>query len=339
MAFATGNNNLFIKDIIEEVSEESILEYYTAINQVPCVIISPLRVDKRPSFGLYYNDYGIHFKDFAKGYNGSLYDLLKEILKVDSLSLVLERINKDIEEIKKLDKYILKKDKRIYNNKDFREGGKSVKTLSTLNVKTRVWRDYDLEFWSQFGITKEWLEFGNIHAISHIQIGDKTFPSDKYAYCYVEFKDEHPTIKIYQPFSDRLKWLNNHGSSVWDLWQQAINSNSDKLIITSSRKDALCLWANTGIPSVSLQAEGYLPKPHVVDILWNKFKTIYCFYDNDYDKDENYGRKYGQKLSELYGFKQIEIPDFYLSKDPSDLFKNYGEIVFKQVLQQILKSK
>lgn len=339
MAFAQGSNNLLIKDLIDKISEESILEYYTGITQVPCVVNSPFRVDNNPSFGLYYNDYGIHFKDFAKGYNGSLYDLLKEKLNIDSLPLLRDRIVQDFEEIKKLDKYILKKDKRIYNNKDFRQGGKSVKTLSVLNVRKRDWRDYDLEFWKQFGISKEWLEFGCVYPISHIQLGDKTYTSDKYAYCYVEFKDAHPTLKIYQPYSDRLKWLNNHGSSVWDLWQQALNSKSDELIITSSRKDALCLWANTGIPSVSLQAEGYLPKPHVVDILWKKFNTIYCFYDNDYDKDDNYGREYGKKLSELYGFKQIEIPDFYLSKDPSDLYKNYGDVIFKQVLQQILKNK
>ena len=35
-------------------------------------------------------------------------------------------------------------------------------------------------------------------------------PCEKYAYAYIEFKDGLPTYKIYQPFSENYKWLNNH---------------------------------------------------------------------------------------------------------------------------------
>lgn len=337
MAFAKGTSTLMIKDILKDVSEEAILEYYTNISGVPCVTNSPLRVDNSPSFGLYYSEHGIHFKDLAKGTSGSLYDLLKEKYGFTSLAQVRDLIEKDLSKIKELDKFIVRHDKKIHS-KNGGSGSNSVKTQASLNVKTRDYQVHDLEFWGKFGITEEWLRFGNIYAISHIKIGEKVFPAEKYAYCYVEFKDGNPSLKIYQPYSKRLKWLNNHDASVWDLWQQAMESDSKKLIITSSRKDALCLWANTGIPSVSLQAEGYLPKPHVVEILWSKFDEIFCFYDNDFDKEENYGRNYSNRLCEMYGFTHAEIPDACKAKDPSDLFKIVGKYQFITIVNNILKN-
>jgi hypothetical protein len=338
MGFAEGYNSLLFKDILDVVSEEALIEYYTGINQIPCVTNSPLRKDNHPSFGLIYLDNGIYYKDFTTGDRGFTADLLKAKLNINSLNELRDRVLKDLPSIKEIDKYIIKQNKSTYYAKN-KINNSPKTTLKNLQVKVRSWKDYDLEFWLKYGITKKWLEFGKVYPISHIQIGEKTFPSEKYAYCYVEYKDNLPTLKVYQPFSSKLKWLNNHGSSVWDLWSQALNSKSNELIITSSRKDALCLWENIGIPSVSLQAEGYLPKPYVVSILQEKFSTIYCLYDNDYDKENNYGREYGKKISNLYNFKQIEIPQEYLSKDPSDLYKNQGKEVFIEVIKSIISNK
>lgn len=333
MAFAKGYNQISFKSILDEVSEESLLEFYTGISQCPSVVSSPLRIDKHPSFGVYYSTNGIDFIDYASGESGSLIDLLKLKLNLDLDSLKI-RIIKDLNEIKNIDKYIIRQNKDTYTSRQ--KDSKSIKTRASLNVKVRDWEEHDLKFWESFGISIEWLKFGNIFPISHVFLNNSRYPADKYAYCFVEFKDGITTLKVYQPYSDKQKWLNNHGPSVWDLWQQVMSTNSDKLIITSSRKDALCLWANTGIPSTSLQAEGYLPKPHVVSILTDKFPTIYCFYDNDFNKPKNYGREYGKKLSELYEFKQLEIPEEYHSKDPSDLYKNHGSKEFNKVLNSIL---
>lgn len=329
MSFSQGKKTYEINDILKEVSEESILEFYFGVDQIPCVINSPLRVDKKPSFGLFYTQYGICFKDLAKGTKGSLYYLLE--LKLNkNFEEVLEDIMSNIEHIKEHDKYIIRNTYSYSKNK-------SIRTNNTLEVKVRRWMDYDLEFWAKSGISLPWLEFSNTYAISHIKIGNNTYTADKYAYCYVEFKDGKPTIKIYQPYSKRLKWLNNHDSSVWDMWEQVLKTDSKDLILASSKKDALCLWENIGIPSISLQAESYLPKPHVVQILKDKFPNIYCFYDNDHDKEENYGRNYGKKMSDLYGFTQIEIEDKYISKDPSDFYFDHGKNLFIEYIPSLLK--
>ena len=343
MAFANGYKSLSFEDIMKEISEEALLEYYFDVTKIPCVIKSPLREDNHPSFGLFYVNDKVGYFDFASGDKGALSNLLIKYLKCIHIKDLCDKLSLELDNIKKIDRYIVKKNIKKQNINDVGNSTKKKQKNSlggvTLNVRVREWEEYDIEFWKQFGISKEWLSFGKIYPISHLQINGRTRAADKYAYCYVEFKDGKSTLKIYQPFSEKLKWLNNHGVSVWDLWEQAINSDSDSLIITSSRKDALCLWENINIPSVSLQAEGYLPKPQVIGLLYQRFNHIYCLYDNDFDKKENHGREYGKKMCELYPFiKQIEIPTFYKSKDPSDLYKNFGETIFKQVITDLIKN-
>ena len=84
----------------------------------------------------------------------------------------------------------------------------------------------------------------------------------------------------------------------------------------------MCIWENTGIPSISLQAESYLPKQHVVQQLKDRFRKVYVLYDNDFNSTkENYGRIFGKTMAESFDLIQLEIPNKYESKDPSDLCK------------------
>ena len=205
-----------------------------------------------------------------------------------------------------------------------------------VEVTIREWRDYDYKYWESFGISSKWLKFGRIYPISHIFINENRFPAEKYAYVYIENKDNHVTMKIYQPFSERMKWLSKHDSSVWDLWDR-LPEKGDKLIITSSRKDSLCIWENTGIPTVSLQGEGYIPKQHVMQQLKDRFNTIYVLYDNDFNSDINNGRIFGKTLADKFDLIQIEIPEEYQSKDTSDLCLNWGRNTVKQVINQLIK--
>lgn len=97
--------------------------------------------------------------------------------------------------------------------------------------------------------------------------------------------------------------------------------------------------ANTlKIPTVSLQSESIKPKPKIVEELKNRFEYIYLLYDNDYDKEINWGRKFGQNLSDEYDFFQIEIPDNFKSKDFSDLVLNHGRDKAKEILITLLET-
>lgn len=331
---AKGSRSLSIKDISDYLSEEEILEFYTGISNLPITTNSPLREDRDPSFKIDYNENGnVRFYDFGgSNESGGLYDMLMSMYNL-TFQEVLDMIHREMiygKDIEKRDPL-----KRVFQRKE------SVR-ISNLQVKVRPWRDYDISFWEKYGINKYWLEFGDIHPISHmfIEKGDEkmVIPCDRQAYVYVEFKDGKPTFKIYQPFSERYKWINNHDKSVWDLWSK-LPSSGETLIITSSRKDALCIWANLNIPSICLQAESAGPKEHVVLQLKARFKNIYVLYDNDFKSAKNWGRINGKKIADLFEFKQIEIPEIYRSKDPSDLYRDHGKTNFKNIINNLLNKK
>ena len=161
---------------------------------------------------------------------------------------------------------------------------------------------------------------------------------DKIAYAYFEWKDGKESIKLYQPYSDRMKWLSKHDSSVWDLWTQVFKykekHHSDTVILTSSRKDAMCLWQNLKVPAMSLQGEGYIPKAQVMKQVFD----VYLWYDNDFSHldGHNPGQEDAAKLVELFpGLKNVCIPDMYESKDPSDLYKNWGKQILVDVWNNV----
>ena len=329
MAFRRCNRSVGLDVLLGKTSEFDIMRFYLNIDVLPALINSPLRQDRNASVSIFSPDgVKVFYKDFGTGEHGSIFDLLGRMWN-RTFSETITKIWDDIDKVKH---------NRINLNRTRR--GVIHKSNSILEVRTRQWFDYDMEYWNSYGISREWLEFGDVYPISHILITrdniTKIIPAEKLAYVYVERKDGKVSLKVYQPKSQRLKWLSKHDSSVWDLWSR-LPDRGDTLFITSSRKDALCLWENTGIPSVSLQGEGYVPKEKVINQLKQRFGRVIIFFDNDYDKDENHGHIYASRLSGMFNLDMVEIPSEYKSKDPSDLFKNHGAETFRRVIKELVK--
>lgn len=322
---ARGSDSTSIEKVNDLYSDFDIAHKYLGITCVPEVINSPLRQDNNPSLGLFINNRtnSLWFKDFGSGEKGSLYDLLAKMWNV-SKDKVYDRILEDMPAPAPIRKHVVK----VYR-----------KSAGKVEVRVREWRDYDIAYWDSYGISLPWLKFGEIYPISHIILTKNghsyPIPAEKYAYVYVERKDGIVSFKIYQPYSKEYKWMSKHDSSVWDLWTK-IPEKGDKLIITSSRKDALAIWSNTGIPALSLQGEGYIPKEHVVQQLKDRYNKVYVLYDNDFQSEENHGRMYGKMIAERFNVTQIEIPEKWESKDPSDLVKNHGRGVLRRVIYELV---
>ena len=104
-------------------------------------------------------------------------------------------------------------------------------------------------------------------------VNDYSFPAEKLAYAYHEYKDGIMTLEIYQPESEKHKWMTTHDSSVWQGWEQMkLKSRSNTLIITKSRKDVMFFFEHSKYASTSFQAEGVLPKKHVIEERIKGFK-------------------------------------------------------------------
>ena len=310
MAISSGKSTITLNDIYKITTEAEILHHYLGIKSIPCKINSPLRLDRNPSFGIYSpNGTRITWTDFSSGERGGIFDLLNKMWGTDFNSTIT-RVYNDLVKSKKTD---------ININKYSPKSSIINKSNSELECKVRDWRDYDIKYWESYGISLKWLKYANVYPISHKIIikGDKRyiFGADKYAYAFAEFKEGKTTLKIYQPYNKNgFKWSNKHDKSVISLWTK-IPLKGDKLCICSSLKDALCLWANTGIPSLAIQGEGYSMSDTAINELKNRFTSIYILLDND-----EVGLKDGELLASKTGFINIVLPKINNAKDISDLY-------------------
>ena len=330
MAISKGKSSVSLDDILSKVTEADILSYYLGVTEVPCIINSPLRQDRRPSFGLYSSDgIRIFYIDLATKDSGGLFDLLGKMWNC-GFKEVLSKINEDIS------KFCGGTSIHLYTPCAIRSTS-SYNKDTDLQCKVRDWRSYDIEYWASYGITLEWLKYAEVYPISHkivIKDGHRyVFGADKYAYAYVEHKEGKVTLKIYQPFNKAgYKWSNKHDKSVISLWTK-VPEYGDKICICSSLKDALCLWANTNIPSLSIQGEGYNMSDTAISELKRRYKEIYILLDND-----EAGLKDGLSLSESTGFTNVVLPKFEGGKDISDAFKILGKEKWLKLIVPLFNS-
>ena len=322
-----GRNSITFKDVSSKVSDAALVWFYLGVRQIPCFIQSPLRRDDRPSFGLYSLDgKRIFFTDLATKEKGGIYDLLVKMWHC-SYNEVLSRIQRDF----------LKNNGEA--NVNLMAAPKTVSEITShsevsMEVKVREWRQYDIDYWASYGVPLEWLKYAEVYPISHKIItknGIKSiFGADRLAYAFVEHKEGKITLKIYQPLNkEGYKWANTHDRSVVSLWTK-IPETGDKVVICSSLKDALCFWANTGIPALALQGEGYGMSDTAITELKRRYKQVYILFDND-----KAGIKDSKKLSEQTGFTNLILPAFEGGKDVSDLMKCKGKEAFITIINNL----
>lgn len=331
MAIKIGKPNITKEELLSKVSELDILNYYLGIKNIPCIISSPLRVDKHPSFGLYSKDGSrILWTDLKTKEVGGTFDLLGRYWG-ESYNDVLAHIWEDSSKITQTDGYGELDKPRITQQKDY-------SSSINLQCKVREWKKHDLDYWGSYGISLEWLKLADIYPVSYkivLKNGNRmVFPCDRYAYAYIEYKDGKVTIKIYQPFNKAgFKWSGNHNRSVISLWTK-VPEYGDRICICASMKDALCLWANTGIPAIALQGEGYGISDTAVSELRRRYKRVYVLLDND-----ETGLVDGEKLSSSTGFTNLVLPQFDGGKDVSDLMKQLGDKEqFKEIIMSLFDS-
>ena len=160
MAISKGKSSVSLDDILSKVTEADILSYYLGVTEVPCIINSPLRQDRRPSFGLYSTDgRRIFYTDLSTRDRGGLFDLLGHMWGTDYIS-TLTRVNEDIS------KFCGGANIHSYTPCAVRSTN-SYNKDTDLQCKVRDWRSYDIEYWASYGITLEWLKYAEVYPISH----------------------------------------------------------------------------------------------------------------------------------------------------------------------------
>lgn len=332
MIVGKTSSSISIPELFEKYSEVSILTaVFPEITSIPCKISSPFRADSNPSFSIFLDDdKHIRYKDFGESETkGSLLDLLCKKWNC-SFYQVFDKILETMQKQEKdTDVTIKPKQVKLMTRKESSE-------LTKIQVAVRPWRQYDLDYWQSYGITKPWLTHAGVYPISHKIITKKDketgktskfiFTTDKLAYCFTEYKDGNLSLKIYQPYNTRgFKWCSKMDSSVISLWTK-VPEYGDRIVICSSLKDALCLSCQLHIPAIAPQGEGYSISETAANELRRRYKKVFICFDVD-----KAGLQDSLKLSEQTGFIRV-VPDLKGEKDISDYFKSLvNKTEFKQL--------
>tara|TARA_R110002012_G_scaffold1455_10_gene6182 strand:+ start:1114 stop:2106 length:993 start_codon:yes stop_codon:yes gene_type:complete len=192
------------------------------------------------------------------------------------------------------------------------------KEATIIQKKKRPWNKEDAKFWSKYLVSKKILIKFAVEPISHFWVNNNRFTCKSITYAF-KFKNRY---KIYSPYEDKNKWLSNTNKTDVQGYNQLPNKG-ERLIITSSLKDVMCLHA-AGYNAIAMQSEMQIPSEKLISELNTRFNTIELLYDNDFEKLDNPGQAMAKKICDLYGFKNICLPRTFESKDPSDLVSRVG---------------
>lgn len=281
---------------------------------------SPFRKDSKPSFVIYEKGF---FVDFANGEKGNAITFVMKLHEVNfnmALLMIIKEFNL-ASRFNCFDSQLVPSKKAAFENP---KNSVCVDGGVEINIKKRAFNAYDKEYWDQYGMTEADLNWAKILPVSHYFLGERMFVAERLTYAFLENKDGKTTFKIYQPKSTYMKWINSNDGSVWELWEQ-LPKRGTHVIITSSRKDAVCLFKHTGIPSVSFQSETIIPKANVMEEVFSRFDNVFLLMDNDVAGEKNWGQEAASKLKNKYPeLINITIPEKSKCKDFSDLVSMYG---------------
>lgn len=282
------------------------------------VTSSPLREDNTPSW-IISDRYGrVSYKDFGNETSGDIFEFVKEYEGLANTYAAFEYVLAFVE----------KKDIKV--DRVQRPPAPPVK----IGVKYRPFKTIDKNYWEKIFISSKDLERYNVRPISHVFVNDYCFQADPLAYAYHEYKDDVLTFKIYQPLSEEHKWMNNHDSSVWQGWNQLNNKYSESLILTKSLKDIIFIDSNTTYCSTGLQAEGVLPKKHVISDLCKHYPRKLLLYDNDV-RGVQYSQKFMDYIGDELGFTSHFI-NVRKGKDITEMAENVGLENTQKFLKKIV---
>ena len=312
--------------------------YFLYINDFPNLnkfYFSPFKREKNPSFKFYLKNGNLLFKDFSSGNQGDCIEFVKLIEQCTfqkALDIIYEKITKgSLRKLKKVSKEI-QVDKTL-------EGSDHL-----IELITRDYTDFDLQYWDQYEIDKELLIKYNIKPC------DKVWTNKNLWYTNVENNPCYRYVfngkyKLYKPLEKNKKLkFNSNCSNIKNIQGLKYIFNSDKCFITKSYKDIIVLNEFTGIPSIALHGEGHIPSKELIEALKSKYKDVILFYDNDVA-----GIKTANRIKQIItndynlSINSIMIPEYLKEqeniKDPSDFVKRYDSRELNKLINFLLDGK
>lgn len=317
-------------DITEDLlynylTEKQIMEYYLGIpvifnklHKIPSFI----RIDKKPTGSFYIDSAGrLVFKDFGGKFHGNCISVAMTKTGLDYRPC-LKRIYLELVEGKDIP--IIPVEERI----------KYEKIEKILQVKRREFTQEDLNYWNQFGISKETLDLYKVTGLQTLWVNGKIVYSRTNSDVGYLYDFDSGIYKAYFPSRSNYRFLSNTSRFVIQGYRE-LPKKGKTLIITKALKDVMTL-RELGYDAIAPQAESVLISPQQIVELKNRFKKIVSLMDFDYT-----GVVMLNKMKKLYNIPPYTLTNgrFYTpnfgAKDISDLVKLVG----KEEAGKLIKSK
>ncbi len=295
--------------LLQKQTQETYLTYYLGIPVKKGLFRSPLRDDKRPTCSFYKNQKGdIIFKDFNGSFSGNFIDIVRHIhhcTYLEALNIIATDfgyIDGTIPEIPPAPLFVPSE-------------------VSKIQIQKKEFTNNELQWWAQYGITKDILKQYNVYSCQTVFLNDNIFTfssniSPVYGY-YRGIKDGLELWRIYMPLRTEFRFISNWKSNMLQGSQQLPQSGK-YVVITKSMKDVMTL-ATFNIPAIAPNSEHVFLSQEQYDLLKRRFKTIYILYDTDLTGIRNMN-----KIRKQFKIKCLWIPRKYNAKDISDFYKLYG---------------
>lgn len=323
------------ENILKYISEEDIFRKYIAYEfKLGESFSSPLRIkDNNPNFNVYYNRYTgrVEYKDYAYS-QGTAFTFVMELFKL-TFSQALNKIVKD---------FNLPLGNNTLNVTNTAQPSTiivepTIKERVSYVANTKSFTIKELQYWLDYGISKELLEQYNVYSCSTI-FKNKTlsFISTELQPIFIYYFPKTGNMKIYRPFSDKKgKWRGNIESEKDVQGMDQLPEKGSLLIITKSLKDVMTLRA-LGYLAIAPHGETNHLSKSFISHLQSRFDKIVTLYDRDIT-----GMLSARKIWQEYKIPGVFIPKKYQfpnkTKDISDLYKNYGIDECLLTLNKIIK--
>lgn len=327
---------LTVENIYKSLSSFHIFKYYCKnFNKVGVKFYSEFRTEDVPSCCIDYIREDLLYTDFG---TGESYRAISYVMRKYSISFpdALDKINTDfnlgllginskIKNSSNTDTVYINKLKNL-EAPIFED-----KVSTVIRIKRREdWRKIDLEYWYQYGWTKEMLEKADISPISHYWIknhkGNRRFVTGRRLAFSIDYYWNEGTFrrKIYLPGSSNRKsfFFSNVDNTIVQGVKLLPKEGGKVLFVTSSIKDCGVFW-RLGYNAVAPNNEGSFLPEKFYNKIKHKWDRIIIWYDNDWDKKDNPGVTCAKRLAEQYRTEYFYNPDNE-PKDPSDFIKKYG---------------
>lgn len=296
-------------------NQEALFELVLGIKLSNKLILSPFRVETKPSCGFYYSKTGrLYLHDFGSEEHFDIFEIIKRKHNCGyhkAITILLGYAD-SVTETEKLQK----EEQEV----------------------TYILHDSYGNYFDQYKISEKTLKLYNVHPVKVVFVNDNIYWRATSKNPIFAYRFPSGGFKLYRPLSPDTtkKWKNVcDGYDVQGYLQ--LPARSSLVIITSSLKDVMVL-RELGFNAIAFNSEG-IPKKDgegkkhiqsVITDLKERFDTVITFMDND-----EAGKKAKAILEEHYGLSGILIPDNF-PKDISDYIKKYNRNKTLRLLKKLI---